>query len=158
MTNQQKAYISLDVEQGIRTSWQVLSIEQEMLILSEKMVHSRNFRCLSFWFTFIFVLCLIFTSGSQLYSNISSEFVILYTFLNTMLIYLTKTHICLNFNKVTWKSKSLVLMSYTRQVLCSSTTANLVREELMSKHLTDVLCFSNIIGKALSTNIFMIWK
>jgi hypothetical protein len=72
-------------------------------------------------------------SGSQLYSNISSEFVILYRFLNTMLIYLTKTHICLNFNKVTWKSKSLVLMSYTRQVLCSSTTANLVREELRSR-------------------------
>ena len=60
--------------------------------------------------------------------------------------------------RVTWKSSSLVRMSYTRHMSFSSTTANLLREALMSRQRTAVACFSRVMAKRLSTKILRIWQ
>lgn len=46
------------------------------------------------------------------------------------------------------------VLKRTWHMLCSSTTASLLLDALMSKHLTDVFCLSNVTGNGLLTNIF----
>lgn len=65
---------------------------------------------------------------------------------------------CPGHRGVTWKSSSLVWMSYTRHMSFSSTTANLLREALMSRQRTAVACFSRMMAKRLSTKILRIWQ